>query len=47
MRNIINYPFKLGKMRFKRPYFLEKLRGSMPPEPLPFVRLLALGELPH
>ena len=36
---IINYPFKLGKMRFKRPFFNRT--------PLAFFRLAALGELPN
>jgi hypothetical protein len=35
---IINYPFKLGKMRFQCPFFLT---------PLAFFRLALLRELPH
>ena len=38
---IINYPFKLGKMRFKRPFL------KIISDPLAFYPLAALAELPH
>jgi hypothetical protein len=40
---IINYPFKLGKMRFRRPYFIIFISGH----PLAFFRLATLGQLSH
>jgi hypothetical protein len=43
---IINYPFKLGKMRFKGPFFLI-YGGAYPRIPLAFFHLAALGELLH
>jgi hypothetical protein len=44
---IINYPFKLGKMRFKCPFFFKFTVEHAPGPPLAFFRIAALGELPH